>query len=181
MLSTSVYYLIFLACTQPQNLIEIEIKREQWTVTSRTILKSLYYYVTTVSSQDDENSSWTQMWDVKKPQGHQTMARHLAAPTCMDLFSAVIVLSGDSIITYTESLSVAYNGNPHPWLYKVIQFGSSHLIPQQSAKSVCSLLRGTSEQSWAVVTGVCHPLCFWHIAGVYSEPQKLKIAILKCG
>lgn len=114
MLSTSVYYLIFLACTQLQNLIEIEIKREQWTVTSLTTLKSLFYYVTTVSSQDDENSSRTQMLDVKRPQGPQTMARYLAAPTCMDLFSDVIVLSGDSLITYTESLSVAYSDNPHP-------------------------------------------------------------------
>lgn len=181
MLSTSVYDLIFLACTQLQNLIEIEIKREQWTVTSLTTLKSLSYYVTTVSSQDDENSSRTQMLDVKRPQGPQTMARYLAAPTCMDLFSDVIVLSGDSLIIYTESLSAAYNDNPHPWLYKVIQFGSSHLIPQRSSKSVCSLLRGTSERSWAVVTGVCHPLCFWHISGVYCEPEKLKSAVLKCG
>lgn len=181
MLSTSVYDIIFLACTQLQNLIEIEIKCEQWTVTSLTTLKSLSYYVTTVSSQDDENSSRTQMLDVKRPQGPQTMARYLAAPTCMDLFSDVIVLSGDSLITYTESLSVAYNDNPHPWLYKVIQFGSSHLIPQRSSKSICSLLRGTSERSWAVVTGVCYPLCFWHISGVYCEPETLKSAVLKCG
>lgn len=106
MLAISFCYLIFLACMQLQNLAQIEIRHEQWTIMSLTTLKTLYCSITTISFQADlrnlpelsRDRRFSQF--VKRPQAHQTMACHLAVSTYMDIFSATVILSGYSSFTH---------------------------------------------------------------------------------
>lgn len=85
---------------------------------SLTTLKNLYYSITTVSSQADlrilpEVKYESVSQAVKRPQGHQTMAHHLAVPTYMDLFSAIVILSEEAPFTHhTETLVVLETATP---------------------------------------------------------------------